>query len=204
MLSSRSRRRSLRTIPSSARTAAELSETPLLAIRRPRRNWLIVLQAAFMLALIAALARPAIHWRQSHVAMVFDVSASMGTGDADGTRLQLARNRALQMLANAGGRTHVRILEAGAMTVDRGEFTGTAAVTRAIESLRPQAGGAHLTEALRVGRTVSGDADIWVFTDAPPPPDSLARVRWTQVGRPTQNFAVTAPAARRLPTAGGG
>src|SRR5258705_2807008 len=150
-------------------TAAESRETPLLAIRLPRLTWLIVRQAAFMLALIAALTRPAIHWRQSRVTLVFDVSASMGTGDADGTRLQLARTRALQMLADAGGRSKVRILEAGATTVDRGEFAGTAAVTDAMKTLLPQAGGAHLADALRVGRTLSADADVWGFTDTPPP-----------------------------------
>jgi Mg-chelatase subunit ChlD len=138
------------------------------------------------------------------VTLVFDVSASMGTGDADGTRLQLARTRALRMLADAGERSKVRILEAGAMTVDRGEFDGIAAVTSAIESLRPQAGGSHLAEALRVGRTVSADVDVWVFTDAPPPSDPVTRVRWTQVGRPTPNVAMTALAARRLPIVAGG
>jgi len=185
-------------------TAAESSETPLLAIRRPRRNWVIVLQVAFVLLLIAALARPAIPWRQSHVTLVFDVSASMGTGDTDGTRLELARNRALRMLADAEARTQVRLLEAGAVTVDRGEFSGIAAVTRAVESLQQQAGGAHLDEALRVARTLSSDAEVWVFTDAPQAADSDARVRWTQVGRTAPNVAVTALAARRVPKVAGG
>ena len=185
-------------------TAAESSETPLLAIRRPRRNWVIVLQVAFVLLLIAALARPAIPWRQSHVTLVFDVSASMGTGDTDGTRLGIARNRALRMLADAEARTQVRLLEAGAVTVDRGEFSGIAAVTRAVESLQQQAGGAHLDEALRVAHTLSSDAEVWVFTDAPQAADSDARVRWTQVGRTAPNVAVTALAARRVPKVAGG
>src|SRR5258706_6051254 len=152
-------------------TAAESSEMPLLAIRRARRNWVILLQVSFALALIAALARPAIHWRQPRVTWVFDVSASWGSRDVDGTRLQLARNQALRMLDDTAARPQVRILEAGALTVDRGEFNGTAAIARALESLQPEAGGAHMDEALRLAHAISPDAEVWVFTDLPPTAD---------------------------------
>ena len=204
-LLARRRPRRPRRVVSSLRfwTAAESSETPLLAIHRVRRNWVIVLQVAFTLALIAVLARPAIHWRQPHVTWVFDVSASMGTRDVNGTRLQLARNQALRMLGDIAARPQVRILEAGAVTVDRGEFSGSAAIARAVERLQPQAGGAHMDEALRLAHAISPDAEVWVFTDAPPA-DADTRVRWTQIGRTTPNIAVTTLAARRLSSVAGG
>src|SRR5262245_39188174 len=70
-----------------------------LRLRRVSKHWLLALQIAFMVAVVIALARPAITWRGANSAFVFDLSASMAA-KADGrTRLDLAKDRAIAQLA---------------------------------------------------------------------------------------------------------
>src|SRR5438105_230169 len=51
-------------------------------LRRIRRDWLVVVQTAFIGAVILALTRPMLASSTLRVAFVVDVSASMGANDA--------------------------------------------------------------------------------------------------------------------------
>jgi hypothetical protein len=175
-----------------------------LAAARPRRSWLAILQAAFLIVLIAALARPLATTRATRVTFVFDVSASMGARDGAGTRLDLARARALALIDELPASSRVRIVTARATPDDSGEFSARdPGLRQRIAAIHPTAGSVAVEDAIETGRAGAGtDAVIFVFSDAPPPdvrPD--LRANWIRVGGAAENIAITALAVRRLPLA---
>ena len=168
---------------------------------RRRRHWRAVIQAAVILATVAALARPELEWRSRHVALVLDMSASMDARDGRGTRADSARVRAADVLAGLSKDARVRLIAAKRTPVVIGEFpAGAPALRTMMAGLRPSGGPADLAEAVRLARS-SGDASVVVISDAAPSSDvDLQRTQWIQVGTPVDNVAITALAVRRLPS----
>jgi hypothetical protein len=170
-----------------------------LRFRRTWRHWLLVLQIAFMLAAIVALARPAVSRRGARAAFVFDLSASMAARSDGRPRIDLAKERALTTLAGLGGR--VRIVSAQSTAIDRGEFG--ASDDRAKDAIRaqmPTAAQSALLDGIRLARLADGaDTPVYVFSDRGEPSPPLAGVRWIQAGAAGENVAVTSLSARHNP-----
>src|SRR5262249_16658029 len=119
-----------------------------LRLHRLRRHWLLVLQAAFMAAVIAALARPTVAWRARTVGFVFDLSASMAARSGNQSRLDLAKAHALALVPTLSSK-RLRIITAGADATDRGEFRASEAID-AIRALTTAGGAAALADAIRL------------------------------------------------------
>lgn len=174
-----------------------------LALRRLRRHWLLLLQAAFMVAVIAALARPVLSWHPKQIVLIVDVSASMGALDGDVTRLDRARAAVRPALESVPRASRLRLITPGAVPADLGEFQrGDAALIQALGRLRSTGATADIAGAIRDAR-IGGPADqlIVVASDQPDGSGGDPRVHWITVGHPAPNFAVTGVAARRFPSA---
>ena len=176
-----------------------------LAMRRLRKHRLLALQIAFMVAVIAALSRPAITWYTRQATFVVDISASMGARDGSTTRLELVRRRARAVIETLPSRTRVRLIAAAGVPTDLGEFAlADPRLSRALAALRPSAGAADLAAAIGMAHAIGGDRELYAFSDAPAPNlDGGAAVHWVRVGDPAENMAITALAARRLPLSPG-
>ncbi len=175
------------------------------AFTRIRRHWLALLQAAVIIAAIAALARPVVSWQPPRVVFIVDVSASMGAREQTSTRLQQAKARALDVLRGLPARAMVKVVAAGPTPIDVGEYVAVdPALVRGIESLGVTAGPSDLEAALEtVVAPPDGAPDTYVFTDMAAPAPAADRPQggrrhWVTVGRPAQNTAVTALTARRV------
>lgn len=175
------------------------------ALARIRRHRLALLQAAFMIAVVMALARPVVSWQPPRVVFIVDVSASMAARDNGSTRLQQAVVRARDVLHTLPSRALVRLVAAGPTPVVIGEYVAVdPALARSLASLQATAGASVLTAALGAAGAPAGAVpETYVFSDllAPGPPRAdgpAGRIHWVTVGRPVQNAAITALSARRL------
>lgn len=183
-----------------------------LSIRRLRRNWLVALQIALMGAIIVALAGPVVACRAARVALVVDLSMSMGARDGVTTRLGLAREHARAILRGMAPDTIVRLIAAKSTPRDLGEQSaGALATNRVLDALTPTGGSANLPAAIRLAST--GEAavqHVYVLSDRAwrDAPDLVSpagpAVTWEQVGHDADNLAVARIAARRLPLAQAG
>ena len=173
-----------------------------LALRRLRRHWLLLLQAAFMVAVIAALARPVLSWHPKQIVLIVDVSASMGALDGDGTRLDRARAAVRPILESVPRASRLRLIAPGAVPADLGEFQRGDAALTALGRLRPTGATADIAGAIRDARIAGPDDQlIIVASDQPDGSGGDAKVQWITVGHPAPNVAVTSVAARRFPSA---
>lgn len=176
---------------------------PLERRRRVRMDPLLAARLAAMLALVAAFVRPWIAAPARAVVapasiVVLDVSASMQTREARGTRFDAARARAAS-LADAASET--MLLAAGARPRVAMRWTADPMlVRRALETLAPLDVAADLDAAvaLALGEAAARPgARVAVVTDEPRPasrlPDAdLTRVDWMQVGRSDDNVGIAA------------
>jgi hypothetical protein len=165
---------------------------------RLRRHWLLILQAAFVAVLVIALARPLVSLGSQHVAIVIDVSMSMGARDGSTTRLEAAKARAVSLVSGLPRGSHARIWLAGASVDVLGEFTrSSAALERALQPVRPSDTGADLDVAIERARTADPAASrIYVLSDMAPQ-HGAQDVAWLTVGGPAGNASITTLEARR-------
>ncbi len=85
--------------------------------QRLRKNLLLLLQILILLILVTALARPFVRAAGisgSHVCVLIDRSASMQTREGDTTRLELAKQRALEMVDDMRGGDKMMVVTFGA------------------------------------------------------------------------------------------
>jgi Mg-chelatase subunit ChlD len=192
-------------LPRTRRTAATLhlwipadAEERPRPIVRLRRHLSLLLQALALILIVLALARPVAFWRGRTLAVVVDVSASMGASEPGGTRLDAARAAVLDEVGELPLGSRVRLFSVSDDVQAHGEFGASSTALRsALDALQPRAAAASLTKAIATAMAI-GDADVVVVTDASADAQD-SRVRWRQVGAPASNVAVTALAARRLP-----
>jgi Ca-activated chloride channel homolog len=174
------------------RQVAARSATSFTA--RLRRSWLLAAQIAFLLATVAALARPVLPFGARTVAVIVDLSASMGARDGKGTRLDAASAAAIATIESLPRSTRVRLIAARSAPQQIGEYVAwDPALRRVIQAQTPTAGPADVAAAIEAAAVAP--ADIYVFSDGTP----QTSVRWMGVGKPLANAAVTNVAARRLP-----
>ena len=180
--------------------------------QRLRRSFLLLLQLLLvvLLAFLAAqpfVERPATLARD--LVVVIDASASMAATDVAPTRLEAAKQAALDALRDLPSGGRVSVVAAGATprvvanaTADMGR------VRAALSGITASAATADMGEALALASALAaraGDAQVLVATDAAfaPPADLkvAAPVTVLQVGRERKNQAIVAFAVRGAPTA---
>ncbi len=172
---------------------------PQLAFRKIRKNLQLLLQLAGLLLIVLGLARPVATWLGSGrtVVLVFDLSASMGTVEGSVRRVDLAEDRALDVLGGFGFRDRVVVVAARTEPDVVGDFpTNGLAVRAAIRGLFPTERTADVAAAVELvlARQEFDDAPVYVFTDLAGGSGSLLeadRVRYEQVGNAVDNFAIT-------------
>ncbi|HTG12041.1 MAG TPA: BatA and WFA domain-containing protein, partial [Candidatus Eisenbacteria bacterium] len=177
--------------------------------QRLQRDPLLILQILALLALTAALARPAMNVMgqgAKRVAIVMDISASMKATDVSPSRFVQAQRAALGLLGRLGEGAEVMVIESGVQPKVLVPFTREHdRVSSAIRSMEAHDLPNRLQEGLRTARALVGPdprAEIHVFTDGAHP-DAIkgqgddVRVRWTGVGLRSHNVGITNLAVRR-------
>ena len=179
-------------------SAATTRDAPSLT-RRFRRSLLLLLQAAFMAALIVAIARPLLSFGGGRVALIVDVSMSMGARDQSSTRLDAAKARAVELAEALPRTSRVRLWVAGATVDDRGEFgSRDAALKSAIQSLQMTDAGTDVESAVAQVRLAdSPPSRIYVVTDGPGA--AADDVEWSRIGGASENVALTRLTAKHRP-----
>jgi Ca-activated chloride channel homolog len=179
--------------------------------QRLRRSLLLLLQLLLVVILVLLAARPFVE-RPAGLArdlvLVVDTSASMQATDVLPSRLEVAKQAALDALGElpAGGKVSVIAAGRTAKVVANGSSDMTR-VRQAIGSIEATSDVGDLGDALRLASALaarSGDAEILVATDAAlaaPVTGSLdAPVRVLPVGRDRNNQAIVALAVRTAPS----
>jgi hypothetical protein len=178
-------------------SAATAPDAPRLT-RRLRRSLLLFLQAAFMAAVIAAIARPLLSFGGGHVAVLVDVSMSMGARHRSATRLDAAKAHVRQLLEALPRSSRVHLWTAAAIAQNHGEFgSRDSALTAAIQGLQATDTAADLESAVALARnSTPPPSRIHVVTDTPAAPP-VEDVEWTRIAEPAENVALTQLSARR-------
>lgn len=178
-------------------------------LRRLQKDPLLILQLLALVALVMALARPAITISgqgTESLVLIVDVSASMQARDVFPSRFREAQRRALALIDGMPRGGEVMVIEAGAQPKVRVPFTRDRERARkAVAALHPQDIPNRLAEALRVALALfpqSRPVQIHVLTDgavdvgeAPELRDP--RIRWVAVGRRGHNVGITGLALRK-------
>ena len=170
---------------------------------RFRADLLFVLQALLLGLLVLGFARP--YWTARSRALeggrnifVLDVSASMQTKEAGGTRFQQARRALRDRITRLPDVAEVMIIAAGDVPwVAADSTTDRSAALRHLEELEPTDCGADLNVAVALAGRAAERADlparIEVFTDLPPSRISLvwrSHVDVHQIGETDDNVAI--------------
>lgn len=140
--------------------------------QRLKPNLLLLLQLLFLIALIAALARPFV-WgstaASSHLILVLDTSASMRATDAPPTRLAQAIVQARRLIENLPDGARVTVIDAGAsVRVPVSGAADKAAAFRAVEALQAGPGGTDMGSALTLAATIAEnepEAELVLLSD---------------------------------------
>jgi hypothetical protein len=171
-----------------------------------RRSLLLLLQLLLMLLLVFALARPFLAAQGisgRNLIIILDHSASMAATDEPPSRLQAAKNQALQLIEQLpdGGRATV-IAAGGQIEVPVAATSDRRELRRAIEAIQlTYGGGSDLSQALTLASALAAreqDSEVAIISDGNVSiPNDLrvpARVRYFPIGRSTENVAVSAVA----------
>ena len=177
---------------------------PVASSRVLRTDLLFWIEMAALGALSMALAglylrsaEPAVHHQTR--ALVFDLGAGMGAREGHGTRLDLARRQALEIISAAKpGDSFSVIGYALEATVHRAPTAHLADVRQTVNELTPASLPARAAAMRAALMRARGTAEIDVFADRSPAPSLLnavgadARVHLHQVGTPAANLAIVA------------
>ena len=174
---------------------AALPDQTSVSPRRPRTDLIVVLRTAAAAALIIALAGPTVSLPGQHVALIVDVSASMGARDGEGAvegrRFDAAVTRAIDRLDGMPLLTRVDLITAAAVPSLIGEYRATdARLQQALSRLAPRPEDADLDAAIRRAAT-GGATHVYVVTDRQAPPQiDRAALTWMRVGGTADNVAL--------------
>ena len=196
--------------------------------QRLRRNILLLLQLLALLVVLTALARPVLSLKMGparRVVVLIDRSASMSATDVDGTRLELAKRQAKEVIRSLRSAGAFSLLggsdQAMVIAFDRHarvmcNFTSDQRqLLRAVDAIEPTDGDSFLAEAVTVarayaqppeaeidGRTAEAAAQLELFSDGRI--HDLGQVvvnsgelNFHCVGKSADNVAVVAMQARR-------
>lgn len=161
-----------------------------------RSNFLLLLQILALLALGVGLARPyaVVPGQVSpQVALIVDVSASMGASDG---RFEAARKKAFQLVDQAPRGTEITLAAMGRETRVVVPFTtDKEQIRRALRGLSPRAveegreGARSLLTSILANRN---QAEAFLLSDHPPSWELPPRVSYLAFGEPGQNLAISA------------
>lgn len=168
-----------------------------------RRNILLLLQLLILALLAFALARP--FFRTTGIAgknliIIIDRSESMGATDANGTRLNAAKQQAIALIDQLpdGGRATV-IAAGGQMDVPASSSSDRRQLRDAIQGIQLRYSGSDLAQALTLASALASheaESEVAVLSDgnAAVPADLQvpATVRFFPVGSRDANLAVSA------------
>jgi hypothetical protein len=180
--------------------------------QRLRRSLLLLLQLLLVIILVLLAARPFLERPAGFardLVVVVDASASMGATDVEPTRLEAAKQAAIDALRDlpSGGRVSVIAADRTARVVAN-ETDDLGRVRQAIAGIEVSTSPGDLGDALRLAGALaarSGDAEVLVVTDAalgdPPSVSVEAPIRAITVGRDRKNQAIAALAVRTAPSA---
>ncbi|HJZ50418.1 MAG TPA: BatA and WFA domain-containing protein [Roseiflexaceae bacterium] len=178
-----------------------------------RRNLLLLLQLLLLLLLALALARP--FFRTTGIAgrnliLIVDRSASMQAVDVAPSRLEAAKQQAIELIDQLpdGGRATV-IAAGGQMEVPVAATTDRRQLRDAIEAITARnGGGSDLAQALTLASALSSreaESEVAIISDGnvtfPPEITMPATVRYFPIGQRRENVAVSAVALQ--PSAAG-
>jgi Ca-activated chloride channel homolog len=177
--------------------------------QRLQRDPLLLLQILALLALTLALARPVatvMGEGARKLVVVLDASASMKARDVSPSRFDVARSEAVALVRRLGEGAEVMVIEAGVQPtvtapMSRDRDRAVSAIRGAVAHDLPT----RLAEAVRTARALVGSdprAEIHVFTDGAFGPGRGVetddpRVRWSGVGRRSQNVGITNLSVRK-------
>lgn len=172
--------------------------------QRLRRNILLLLQLLVLFALIFALARPYLLTTGitgRNLILIVDRSASMASTDANGTRLEAAKQEALRLVDQLpdGGRATV-IAIGGQMLVPVSASTDRRELRRAIEGLAVSTGGgSDLSQALALAGALAAresDSEVAIISDGqvtlPDQATLPVPVQFFPIGVRNENAAISA------------
>ncbi len=196
------RSRSRPTIEVSSLMLFDEVPAPVASVRHVRIDPLFWLEMATLTALTLAIAglyvmrAPSPGHGRSH-ALVFDLGAGMSAREGSGTRLDLARTQAMQIIDQAPvGDEFSVIAYALEAQVQHPQTANLADLRKAIGDLVPMAVPAR-TAALRAALIrARGASEIDLFADRPPAPailadaGSTARINFHLVGSDDSNLAI--------------
>jgi hypothetical protein len=200
-------RREMRVVPSTVlweRATRDL--VARIPVRRLERNLLLLLQVLAISTVALALARPSLALpglSGDAAVIVIRTTASMQATDVAPSRFAAAQRDALAFIATLGLRQPLALLASGPRPVIVHDFTtDRAALTAALQALRPSDAGGALDEAVALAASLRVDGrpvQVHVFSDRSP---AAGRAQWHRVGTGAANMAVTAASVR--PGAAGG
>ncbi len=167
-----------------------------------RVDWQLVLQ--LLIILLATLAIARLYWLQSvslnHQVIIVDTSASMSARDNQGvTRLELAREKALELINRAGPQTRLALIEMAATAKRVQDFTGDkSALRKRVKEISPKEEGTNFQAALNLARSflrgyaggqihLITDSGQWLLDN----PELRQQLSVIRVGQSAENLAIT-------------
>lgn len=147
----------------------------------------------------------------SEVLIVIDTSASMSTAQADGTRLQHAKDRARELVdliedAAASNQPQVALAAFDLETRQISQATSATAFTSALNNLEPRPLGTDLAQLNAwLERNKDNYSHSFVISDKPPPAwadRSDQPLHWLNIGEPANNTGFESIQAMRDPLTG--
>ncbi len=175
--------------------------------QRLRRNLLLLLQLLILVALILALARPALSIpaiASGSSVFVLDASASMNATDVAPSRFEAARRAAQSTIDALPADAPVTVIVAGQQPqVIASAETDRSVIKRALDEVRPTNGAANWTAALALAAgALSRQADrptTIIISDGGLPqdlPPLPGEVRYVPIGQASDNVSVSALSLR--------
>ena len=143
-----------------------------LTVDRLRKNLPLLLQILIVILAALALAKPAwlyfIH-QKGNIILVVDTSASMETRSAAGTRSEIARAKALELIGNRDYRQNILIIEAANKPILKtGFISDSQQAGRIIKSLKPSDAPGDLLQALYLALSLADparDDTVYMISD---------------------------------------
>lgn len=173
--------------------------------RRLRSSWLLILQLLALAAIVASAWRPRIPGKATigrDVVVLLDVSASTSAVEPGGTRLELEKRAALDLVDALGPGDHMTVLDFASRTTSLGAPTGDRTVlSERIRSVEATALPTDLEQALRVVASLSttlSEPEVYVLGDGCygdmaelPPEVKRLPLRFVGCGTRRDNLAIT-------------
>ena len=171
--------------------------------QRLRFSWLLILQLLIALVVVIAAARPFLTVSSdlaANVVLIVDTSASMGSVEADATRIEQARAAARRVIGQLPEGGHVTVVAADdSAHVLVGDTDDRAAALAAVDQIVATEVPGDLTDAFALASALAArdsDSTVVVVTDANadrlPPVGIGAPVQVERVGSTDANQAVAA------------